>query len=411
MGTQKRALRASCDKCHQAKVKCVPTAVGCQRCLDLNSLCVHSPPGRSGRAPAASRESGVRAARILTPPQSNPSRASSEHNASTTSANTRGSDDDNDRNSQVPSSAVDFSNDSMLIIDEEAGQMEPIDAMLSGWFSMPGAAVSPLYSGDQTTELPEFATRLPSTFGMTSPNPTAISDFATGEPMTQSTVTAHPLVPSHPTDVVSTKGHGSTCACFQTIIRALEKIQQTNVRLFSLDVALSQNKEALIHICNALACISPHDSTTRLLILVLLRKALLLYHLLYQSRLRDRRDMNRKGDSPISSWPAWSSLDTNMTSATQQHNPLSPSEHNQVPTGPGATTARLTLGSYQLDYADESSLAKQILLLDVNKVPRLLERLDRRACGLDEADGLDLYNMLRSALIAEFRAIMTEVET
>ncbi|GFF67505.1 uncharacterized MFS-type transporter PB1E7.08c [Aspergillus lentulus] len=409
MGTQKRALRASCDKCHQAKVKCVPTAVGCQRCLDLNSPCVHSPPGRSGRAPAASRESGVRAARILTPPQSNPSRAPSEPNASTTSANTSGSGDD-DRHSRVPSSVADFSNDSVLIIDDDARQMEPIDAMLSDWFSMPGATSSPLYSGDQTAALPEFTARLPSAFAMTSPNPTAISDFAAGEPLTHSAVTAHSLVPSHPKDLVSTEGQGSMCACFQTIVRALEKIQQANMQLFSLDVALSQNKEALIRICNALECVSPHDSTTRLLILVLLRKALLLYHLLYQSRLRDRRDMNRKGASPITSPPPWSSFDTNITSANQQHNPLFPSEHNDVPTGPGATTAKLTLGSYQLDHADESSLAKQILLLDVNKVPRLLERLDRRACGLDEADGLDLYNMMRSALIAEFRAIMTQVE-
>jgi hypothetical protein len=72
--------------------------------------------------------------------------------------------------------------------------------------------------------------------------------------------------------------------------------------------------------------------------------------------------------------------------------------------------ARLTLGAYQLDDADETSLTKHILLLDVKKVPRLLERLDRRACGLDEADGLDLYNMMRSALIADFRAIMMDVE-
>ncbi|KAL2825519.1 hypothetical protein BJY01DRAFT_230168 [Aspergillus pseudoustus] len=79
--------------------------------------------------------------------------------------------------------------------------------------------------------------------------------------------------------------------------------------------------------------------------------------------------------------------------------------------GTGENAVRLSLGSYTLDHADESSLTKQILLLDVNKVPRLLERLDRRACGLDEADGLDLYNMMRGALIAEFRAIMTDVET
>lgn len=77
---------------------------------------------------------------------------------------------------------------------------------------------------------------------------------------------------------------------------------------------------------------------------------------------------------------------------------------------PGQGSTRLTLGVYQLDDADESSLKKQILLLDVNKVPRLLERLDRRACGFDEIDGLDLHNMMHSALIAKRRAIVTAVE-
>jgi hypothetical protein len=64
-----------------------------------------------------------------------------------------------------------------------------------------------------------------------------------------------------------------------------------------------------------------------------------------------------------------------------------------------------------LDEADERSLKKQIFLIDVGKVPRLLERLDQRACGLDEADGLDLYNMMRSSLIADFRAVMTDVQS
>ncbi|EAW14589.1 uncharacterized protein ACLA_076290 [Aspergillus clavatus NRRL 1] len=122
MGSQKRALRAS-------------------------------PPGRSGRAPAASRDSGssrVRAARILPPAQSSPSRVSSEHNAFAASSE--------HQNPQLPSSTADFANGSVLILDDEAGQGEPIDAMLSDWFSMPGAALSPLYSADhQTAALPESA--------------------------------------------------------------------------------------------------------------------------------------------------------------------------------------------------------------------------------------------------------------
>ncbi|CEL04154.1 hypothetical protein ASPCAL05286 [Aspergillus calidoustus] len=425
MGTQKRALRASCDNCHQAKVKCVATAAGCQRCVALNTLCVHSPPGRSGRVPTANKE------HIPTPPRSSPSRPQSD---------------------QV--SIMDFTTDSVM--------MEPVDSMLSDWFSMSAAttaAMSPLYSGGTQGVLIDPSI---STFSMGTPTAAPISEFVPGDlsapsqsqipPSSASTQhPPQPLLPGQPqtqpqqqTHLLYTpppKNHPpssstSTCTCFQTIVRALEKIQTANMRLLSMDVALSQNKESLIHICNALKCTSPHDSTTRLLMLVLLRKNLNLYNLLYHSRLRNRRDRGSRGSRGSSGGSPFSGntdFDTDTTLGSRHPSDaglgfFSAERHDEMDTSvpptdftaggggsgvAGATpsTVRLSLGSYTLDHADESSLTKQILLLDVNKVPRLLERLDRRACGLDEADGLDLYNMMRSALIAEFRAIMTEVDS
>lgn len=68
------------------------------------------------------------------------------------------------------------------------------------------------------------------------------------------------------------KGAGLMCTCFQSILRALEKIQKADTHSISLDFALGRNKEALIQICNSLNCTFPHDSTTRLLTMVLLRK-------------------------------------------------------------------------------------------------------------------------------------------
>ncbi|KAL3491072.1 hypothetical protein BJX62DRAFT_237491 [Aspergillus germanicus] len=433
MGTQKRALRASCDNCHQAKVKCVTTAAGCQRCVALNTLCVHSPPGRSGRAPAVNKE------HIPTPPRSSPSRPQSDH-----------------------ASMMDFTADSVM--------MEPVDSMLSDWFNMSAAAtatMSPFYSGGsgQAVLLDSSVNHsISNTFSMGTPTPAPISDFASGDlsahrqlqnpsssfstehpppsllptqPQQQPQQQTHLLFTSPPKNQPSSNASGSgTCTCFQTIVRALEKIQTANMRLLSMDVALSQNKESLIHICNALKCDSPHDSTTRLLMLVLLRKNLNLYNLLYHSRLRNRRDRNSRGSrgsgggsSPFSTSDMDIGAETTLGSRhLSDAGPgfFAPDEQDETRSSlrssdftagggggvSGTTTGavRLSLGSYTLDHADESSLTKQILLLDVNKVPRLLERLDRRACGLDEADGLDLYNMMRSALIAEFRAIMTEVD-
>ena len=46
-----RKLRASCDTCYQAKVKCSKSRPLCQRCLISGTNCTYSPSARSGRAP------------------------------------------------------------------------------------------------------------------------------------------------------------------------------------------------------------------------------------------------------------------------------------------------------------------------------------------------------------------------
>jgi hypothetical protein len=256
---------------------------------------------------------------------------------------------------------------------------------------------------------------------MSLPISSAMADFATRElgllqqRAPQASLNYHHLPGS--------KGTGLTCTCFQSILCALEKIQKADMHSLSLDFALSQNKEALMQICNSLNCTFPHDSTTRLLTMVLLRKNLHIYDLLYQLRFRNEAETSTSNAElfPPSSHSlspfTFPSLrrQSFATGDNRQYDYNFPSEHlyqeKDTARGvPGQGSTRLTLGAYQLDDADKSSLKKQILLLDVNKVPVLLERLDRRACGLDETDGLDLYNMMRSAMIAKFRAIVTAVE-
>ncbi|KAI9930679.1 hypothetical protein ASPWEDRAFT_171303 [Aspergillus wentii DTO 134E9] len=319
MGTQKPALRASCDNCHRAKVKCVPVSTaGCHRCLTLNAKCIHSPPGRSGRTPSGRKNSA---------------------------------------SSAYPALNTEEYGDAALSLDGA------VDSTLSGWLSMP-------------------------------PTPS----------LEESVYTQLPIAPETPSlstilmDPFSETGNTSThpCGCCTSILRALETVQQTDVNSLSLDVALARNKDALVHICTSIKCTLPHDSTTRLLILILLRKTLQLYKHLYQNRLKGRPAVSSPGYSVSGSDYDY----FNVPSYTQPES-----------SGTAPQIARLTLGTYQLDDADERSLTKQILLLDVVKVPRLLERLDQRACGLDEADGLDLYNMMRSSLIADFRGAMADLQS
>ncbi|KAI4185188.1 MAG: hypothetical protein L6R41_004274 [Letrouitia leprolyta] len=46
---EKRKLRASCDSCYLAKVKCTKETPTCSRCLDHNTMCKYSPSQRTGK--------------------------------------------------------------------------------------------------------------------------------------------------------------------------------------------------------------------------------------------------------------------------------------------------------------------------------------------------------------------------
>lgn len=386
ISSQTRALRSSCDKCHQTKLKCVPGPTGCQRCANLELHCVYSPPGRSGRVPAAERRARGEAA--ITPPRNQSSSDNEPTRGSELSdygegGEKRRSSRSNTAQADPTIEGIDFissTDSSMLLGPFDAGNMMDV--------SMPA---------------------MPSSFDMLSPT-TVVTDFA---------MATESIPGKAPESVFSyipiMNSPGQQCGCFQSIIKALQDIQNPAVQTFSLDAMLSCNKEALVAICNSLKCSSSHDGTTRLVTLVVVQRALYLYRNLYESRLHERhRSTHHSQDSTYSSsssqWSA-SSCPTPSISLDKDSFGLSAHDGGSVASSPEAGRGRLSLGAYKLDFADEDSLTKQILILDLNKIPRLLERLDRRAYGPDESDGLDLYNILRSALVTEFRSLSMEAAT
>lgn len=357
MSAPKPSLRAACDNCYQAKVKCVPTPSGCQRCISLNSPCFHSPPGRPGRVPIARN------------PLFNPE-------ASTTSTPVQGEGDDEPGDLNLSLKG--------LTGDDVLPETATLDTPLNGWVSMDPLSISEALYGESVIAFPEFATRLP----FSTPTDRQFNNFGNDK---------------------------KSCACFGSTLQALGKAQRTDLQSLGLDVALRHNKDALLTVCNSIKCSISHDSTTRLLILILLRKSLKLYQIIFHLRL-SAKSINTPEMDPVSAPysihvanPALSISPTSSGQSDYFNLLVHPHAEKHLESPPQAT--RLTLGSYQLDEADERSLKKQIFLLDVGKVPRLLERLDQRACNLDETDGLDLYNMMRSSLIADFRVVMTEIHS
>ncbi|KFY11175.1 hypothetical protein V492_04597 [Pseudogymnoascus sp. VKM F-4246] len=402
MVAPKRTLRASCDNCHKVKVRCVPTLAGeCQRCQSLNARCIHSPPGRSGRAPNSKRvatssklnDNNGHNDITLDDDQSDPIR--------TQSCNSDGDEgEDSDCHTVQPLfTEIDFTLDPAILSDAQKFTDLGDPTLLSSWSSVYASATTLETPPNENLQhgwvLGEFHF-LPETPepGLRTPTSISASEFAVRDQPPSSDISTSMLSPTMPL-LQSKCGKNESCSCFRYIVRSLEKVQQTNVRAQGLDIVLTHNKESLINICNSLQCSSPHDGTTRLLILILLRKSLHLYHLLYRSRLK-------------STWnfPPCISTDTFVSSLQPESGPPELVQESQ-----DGQERRLTLGNYQMDAADESSLKKQILILDMGKVPRLLERLDRRASGLDEGDGLDLYNLMRGSLIRDFQSMMTEVQT
>ncbi|KAL5344923.1 hypothetical protein ACLOAV_009876 [Pseudogymnoascus australis] len=401
-----RALRASCDNCHKVKVRCVPTlAGGCQRCQSLNARCVHSPPGRSGRAPNSKR---VATSSKFTNENNGYSDSTLDDDQSDL-IRTRGSSsdgvegEDSDCHTIQPLFAeIDFTLDPAILSDAQKFTDLRDATLLSSWSSVYSSATvleTPSNENPQhgwvLGEFP-FLTETPEQ-GLRTPTSNSASEFAVRDQPPFSDISTSMLSPTMPL-LQSKCSNNSSCSCFRYIVRSLEKVQQTNVRAQGLDIVLTHNKESLINVCNSLQCSTPHDGTTRLLILILLRKSLQIYHLLYRSRLKSKWD-----------FPPCISPDTFLSSLQPQATPPELVQESQD--GQDSQERRLTLGNYQMDAADESSLKKQILILDMGKVPRLLERLDRRASGLDEGDGLDLYNLMRGSLIQDFQAMMTEVQT
>ncbi|PSS27677.1 hypothetical protein M430DRAFT_157044 [Amorphotheca resinae ATCC 22711] len=65
-GGRTEKLRASCDTCYLAKVKCSKSRPLCKRCLVLGTNCTYSPSARLGRIPRTIEKGGFKEEHIIT---------------------------------------------------------------------------------------------------------------------------------------------------------------------------------------------------------------------------------------------------------------------------------------------------------------------------------------------------------
>lgn len=238
-------LRASCDRCHHAKVKCIyEDDPDCVRCKKRNYGCVRSvsmPVGRTPKSksdpyptPEESRSPSFADASTLETPA-----AFARRNSTLSTVRT----DD-----PVPfeESVLDFTQPTFSITDFEP----PFTPMTVGWFG-PTTALYPETPSSQQVQQPAPAVSPPSSAEST-PRP---------DNRRRSSCVFQP-----------------SCTCFDVLGRTLRDLQQSPVEGKTLDHVLRLNRALMKVMLDVIACEGAHGASLDFTVYTCLNKLIATYH-------------------------------------------------------------------------------------------------------------------------------------
>lgn len=255
-------LRASCDACHHAKIKCIKTEHGCQRCGGSGERCSYSPAlprvyqKRRSRKPVSQETQ-----QLLSPSDSRDSPYSADplmsHNTfdklGTTSASIGPTLDDQ---------AYD-------ITGHGAGgtfwPFLPESSNLSGGLSEYEHYTPDLWSNDATPS--PLTGSVPTPVSLTAPASAELSLPSVLSPSTmqselsreRETYNLHHGIPSAQS---RTRDHTEPCVCFPRLLAAMQRVSiHANVGSPALDTVLCANRTASKHCFATLQCSSAVAST------------------------------------------------------------------------------------------------------------------------------------------------------
>jgi hypothetical protein len=345
-------LRASCNACNQAKVKCTKTRPTCARCAKHGDIeCVYSVSLRAGKRPALAADARFKQF-------SQPLIDSTGNNFRYNSAGNCTELRENDARSRSPGQpAMDMADEWNLTPSATADLMALDNDM---YMTMIGYEKPPLdtqslfdtsSSSPSSSLCPNSASyeSLQETWYQHPPEATIPAQYPFQHRRQASILRPTPPSPKSPSHSPSISIKPSVCHCFRTVLTTLSNLQIfSSSQCHTFDVALARNKEA-VTLCHAsLRCICPGDTTLLLLICSLIEKILSIYQ---------------------TSCSAWS-----------QNTPQSST--SRVPT---SATARVTLGVYNLDQEDENCIKMEFVRMELRKVEALVTRLKERVSpGLAE---------------------------
>ncbi|MCJ1407781.1 hypothetical protein MMC19_001852 [Ptychographa xylographoides] len=338
-------LRASCNACNVAKVRCTKSRPTCSRCAKHGDECVYSVSLRAGKRPAHGHEARFRKfTQPLIGPPSNDARFS-ENNRNYTEPQ------ESDRRQQLqspmhsptadlptdwtlePSTTVDLmplDSDMFLnMVDYDLPSLLNVRSLFDAADCSPPSAF-PQKASDLDSLRQSWYQHLSGSIG----GPTYMSH----EQQSSSAVSTSPScpTPTTPGQLPSNRPWASNCGCYKTILQTLSSLHIfSSFPNVTFDVALARNKEAVTLCLTALRCTCSADASFGLLFVSLIARILFIYQ---------------------NSCTAWS----NIATAT--------------------TTTRLTLGVYNLDREDEERIKMELVRMELGKVEALVARLKEKVC-------------------------------
>ncbi|MCJ1294944.1 hypothetical protein MMC34_006504 [Xylographa carneopallida] len=169
-----------------------------------------------------------------------------------------------------------------------------------------------------------------------------------------------------PLQTPTTPIYSSACGCFRTILQTLSSLYVfSSFPNLTFDVALARNKEAVNSCLMALECNCAAEASFGLLYISLIAKILSIYQ---------------------SSCGVWSDQSSSSTSA------------------------RITLGVYNLDREDEERIKMILVRMELRKVETLVAKVRERACQCESESEIHAFDALVKYLDGKLHAVSNALQ-
>ena len=411
-GTVGPKLRASCDNCHAAKVKCTPAnAESCARCLSHNVRCSYSPSLRVGKSNSSTKSSASSSFAQSRRPstgvdaesasgRSTPARAQTSHTGYMDDSASTFPDDLSlgdgymqglglDPIAFLPtapaSSSITALNSPNEYLASPWGDQNHLHTNLRGESSQHDShflwstGALDTYSEKQGSSLPAVQKQ-------------GYRRYFNGQPTVEggSPFAAENAVPEKGEESAGSGDwslqFGDICDCHGQLLQALRipprviKAARTSkdTAVAAFDVLLAANKQSIRRCAMVLDCQDGFGgSTSYLLVFTLLSQVLTLYHSACQSYL----------------------VNPSVT-------PDNDSRESSIVPGPST----LNFGAYKLDQEDEILLKKELMLIELRKVESLLSRLKSLVGEVDDRTECSAYEALLLFSMRNLQQLVTIIQ-